>query len=105
MYLRPSEIRFSQDSIELTFGRCTSHPYRPIGETLDDILKGLINVNCIPSISVYKKDGLWFTAGNRRLWVLQEAEKREKCGEIYVRETSFIDYNKFTTINNGISVF
>lgn len=55
MYLRPSDIRFSQDSIGRTFGRCTSHPYKPIGETLDDILKGLINVNCIPGISVYKK--------------------------------------------------
>lgn len=105
MYLRPSDIRFSQDSIGRTFGRCTSHPYKPIGETLDDILKGLINVNCIPGISVYKKDGLWFTAGNRRLWVLQEAEKRGMCSEIYVRETFCIDYNKFTTINNGISVF
>lgn len=68
-------------------------------------LKGEINVNCIPHISVYKKDRLWFTAGNRRLWVLQEAEKRGKCSEIYVRETSYINLNKFTTVNNGKSVF
>lgn len=76
MYLRPSEIRFSHDSIGRTFGRYTPHPYRPIGETLDDILTGKINVNSIPTISVYKKDGQWFTANNRRLWVLQEVEKR-----------------------------
>eukprot|EP00477_Mikrocytos_mackini_P002552 GAHX01002887.1.p1 GENE.GAHX01002887.1~~GAHX01002887.1.p1 ORF type:complete len:345 (+),score=37.46 GAHX01002887.1:299-1333(+) len=105
MYLRPSKICFSQDSIGCTFGRCTSHPYRPIGETLDDILTGRINVNSIPSISVYNKNGKWFTADNRRLWVFQEAEKRGKCSEIYVRETFYIVYNKFTTMNNGASVY
>lgn len=37
--------------------------------------------------------------------MFQEAEKRGKCTEIYVQETSFINYNKFTTINNDISVY
>lgn len=105
MYLRPSEIRFSQDSIGSTFGSYTSHPFKQIGETLDEILTGKINVNSIPSISVCKKDGKWFTADNRRLWVLQEAEKLGKCREICVRETSYINYNKFTTVNNGLSVY
>lgn len=105
MYLRPSEIRFSQDSIGRSFGGYTSHPGRPIGETLDDILRGEINVSSIPRISVLKKDGQWCSADYRRLWVFQEAEKRGKCTEIYVQETSFINYNKFTTINNGISVY
>lgn len=105
MYLQPSDICFSQDSIGSTFGRCTSHPFKPIGETLDDILTGTINVNSIPSISVCKKDGKWFTADNRRLWVLQEAEKRGKCSEVYVQKTSYINYNKFTTVNNGTSVY
>lgn len=105
MYLRPSEICFSQDSIGRTFGRCTFHAYRPIGETLDDILTGRINVNSIPNISVYNKNGKWFTADNRRLWVFQEAEKRGKCNKIYVRETPYIDYNKFTTRNEGDSVY
>lgn len=104
MYLRPLEICFSQDSIGSTFGRCTSHPYRPIGKTLDDILTGKINVNSIPNISVCNRNGKWFTADNRRLWVFQEAEKRGKFSEIYVQETSYINYNKFTTINNGESV-
>lgn len=47
----------------------------------------------------------WFTADNSRVWVFQEAEKRGKCSEIYVRETLYIDYNKFTTKNNGVSVY
>ena len=101
MYLRPSEIRFSQDSIGSTFGRSTSHPYRPIGNTLDDILNGHINVQSIPSISVVKQNGLWFTADNRRLWVFQEAEKRGKCDKIYVRESGY----KMTTMNDGVSVY
>lgn len=104
MYLRPSEIRFSQDSIGRTFGCYTSHPYRPIGDTLDDIITGKINVNSIPTISVCKRNGHWFTADNRRLWVFQEAEKRGKCTEIHVKETFYIDIYKMTTINNGISV-
>lgn len=104
MYLRPSEIRFSHDSIGRTFGRYTPHPYKPIGETLDDILTGKINVNSIPTISVYKKDGQWFTANNRRLWVLQEVEKRGKCCEIYVSETTFVNLRIFTTTNKGVSV-
>lgn len=103
MYLRPSEIRFNHDSIGRTFGRYTSHPYKPIGETLDDILTGKINVNSIPTISVYKKDGQWFTAHNRRLWVLREVEKRGKCCEIYVSETTFVNFRNFTTTNNGVS--
>ena len=105
MYLRPSEIRFSQDSIGSTFGWRTPHPYKPIGETLDDILTGHINVQSIPSISVKKQSGLWFTADNRRLWVFQEAEKRGKCDKIYVRETGYISCSKMTTVNDGVSVY
>lgn len=51
------------------FGCCILYLYKFIGEMLDDIFKGLINVNCIFGIFVYKKDGLWFIVGNRRLWV------------------------------------
>lgn len=100
MYLRPSEIRFSQDSIGRTFGCYTSHPYRPIGDTLDDIITGKINVNSIPTISVCKRNGHWFTADNRRLWVFQEAEKRGKCTEIHVKETFYIDINKINNKQN-----
>ena len=105
LYLRPLEIRFSQNSIGSTFGRSTSHPNKPIGETLDDILTGHINVHSIPSISVVKQNGLWFTADSRRLWVFQEAEKRGKCDKIYVRETCYISCSKMTTVNNGVSVY
>lgn len=104
MELRPSEIRYSQDSIARNFGRSTGHPLRPIGQTLDDILSGRCNVNSIPRISVVYRHGHWFTVDNRRLWVFQKAEERGKCDKILVYETSFIDDEKFTTTNEGRSV-
>lgn len=82
MFLKPSEIRFSQDSIGNSFGGYTSHPFRRIGQTLDDILSGRCNVDSIPRISVMNRNGLWFTADNRRLWVFQQAEKRGKIEKI-----------------------
>lgn len=102
MFLQPSEIRFSQDSIGNTFGRYTSHPYKPIGETLDDIISG--SVTSLPDISVTMINGLWYTADNRRLWVLQQAEQCGEIDDIYVSLTDEIDPNKLTTENHGISV-
>lgn len=104
MFLKPSEIRFSQDSIGNSFGGYTSHPFRRIGQTLDDILTGRCNADSIPRISVMNRNGLWFTADNRRLWVFQQAETRGKIEEIYVSVTFYINFNKFTTENNGMSV-
>lgn len=104
MELRPSEIRYSQDSIARNFGRSTGHPFRAIGQTLDDILSGQCNVNSIPRISVIYRHDHWFTVDNRRLWVFQKAEERGKCDKIFVYETSFIDDEKFTTTNEGRSV-
>lgn len=72
MYLRPSEIRFSQDSAGRTAGCYTFNPYRLIGKMLDDTLKKN-NVNSIRSIAVLNKDGQWFSA-DRWLWVFQKAE-------------------------------
>lgn len=82
MFMKPSEIRFSQDSIGYSFGGYMSHPFRRIGQTLDDILSGRCNVDSIPRISVMKRDRLWFIADNSRLWVFQEAEKRGKIEKI-----------------------
>lgn len=102
MFLQPSEIRFSQDSIGNTFGHYTNHPYKPIGETLDDILSG--SVTSLPDISVTLINGLWYTADSRRLWVLQQAEQCGEIDDIYVSLINKINPNKFTTENDGISV-
>ncbi|XP_061188837.1 uncharacterized protein LOC133196979 [Saccostrea echinata] len=104
MELKPSEIRYSQDSIARYFGRSTSHPFQPIGQTLDSILSGQCNVNAIPKISVVSRHGRWYTTDNRRLWVFQKAEERGYCDKITVYNAYYIDEEKFTTTNEGRSV-
>lgn len=95
MYLRPPEIRFSQDTIGRTFGCYTSHPYRPIGETLYDIFTGKLTLTLLLEFLFAKE----MTIGSP-----QTTEKRGKCTVIYVQETFYFDINKLSTINNGISV-
>ncbi|KAL3859187.1 hypothetical protein ACJMK2_009416 [Sinanodonta woodiana] len=67
MRLKPSLIYFCQDSIHYSFyGGVT------IGSVLDQIYEGTISINTIPMISICQKDGKWFTADNRRLWIFQQ---------------------------------
>ena len=68
--LKPSKIRYTQDSINNHFDRRGLHRQKLIGETLDDLIEGRINVDDIPKINVVKRNGEWFTVDNRRLWVL-----------------------------------
>ncbi|XP_053390382.1 uncharacterized protein LOC128553276 [Mercenaria mercenaria] len=104
MYLRPSEIFFSQDSINNVFDKNCGHRYQPIGETLDALCDGRCSVSSIPTISVVKHNNKWFTADNRRLWVFRSLERLGKCDKIFVREGSYIPSSKFTTYNGGESV-
>ncbi|XP_063416908.1 myb-like protein AA [Mytilus trossulus] len=104
MELRPSEIFYSQDSIMNRFGGYTNHGNTYIGETLDQLLKGHCNVNSIPTISVVKKYGKWYTSDNRRLWVFRKAEELGFLETIDVNETYYLNENKFTTENGGESI-
>lgn len=97
----PSEIRYSQDSIY-----CNSGPQR-IGVTLDDLCEGKMSVSDLPRITVCKKDGKWYTADNRRLWMFKHMERLGKLNYIEVCVGSFsidIGSSKFTTSNDGKSV-
>ena len=102
--LKPSDIYFSQDSINNMFRENCLHCYTSIGKTLDDLCEGLIIVEDIPTISVMDKNGKWFTGDNRRLWIFRHLERLGKCTTIPVYETSYIPLNKFTTDNGGVSV-
>ena len=104
MELRPSEIFYSQDSIMNRFGDYTPHGNTYIGETLDQLLNGHCNVESMPNISVEKANGKWFTSDNRRLWVFRKAEEIGFLKSIYVIETNYIKYDKFTTKNDGTSI-
>ena len=104
MMLRPSDIYFSQDSINNVFDKRCPHRFKTVGETLDDLCEGRISVNGIPTISVMNKGGKWFTGDNRRLWVFRQLERLGKCTAIRVDVTNYIPSNKFTTFNGGTSV-
>ncbi|VDI68602.1 Hypothetical predicted protein [Mytilus galloprovincialis] len=104
MKLRPSEIYFTQASISSNFGRCTRHANTTIGETLDDLAEGRINIGSIPNISVMKENGKWWTADNRRLWIFRHLEKLRKCTEISVYITYSIDSRKRSSTNGGTDV-
>ncbi|XP_069124895.1 uncharacterized protein [Argopecten irradians] len=104
MKLKPSEIRFCQDSINFVFDKKSSHSGKRIGETLDALLRGQCTVSQIPTITVVQRNGVWYTADNRRLWVFRKLEELGKCTTIPVYQGYSIPSKKFTTTNNGISV-
>lgn len=108
MYLKPSDIHFSQDSISNTFGKKTQHRNTYIGETLDELINGTATVFSIPTISVFTHKGKWFTSDNRRLWVFRKAEELGILRSIPVSENLLsiigIKTPKLTTKNGGLSV-
>ncbi|XP_060572130.1 uncharacterized protein LOC132730265 [Ruditapes philippinarum] len=104
MYLRPSNIRYSQDSINNVFDKRCNHSYKPIGETLDAICEGRCSVNDIPTISVVLCNGNWVTADNRRLWVFRQLERLGKCDKVLVQKGYYIPDSKMTSENDGLTV-
>ncbi|KAL3876408.1 hypothetical protein ACJMK2_034257 [Sinanodonta woodiana] len=102
--LRPSEIRYSQDSINNVFDAKSTHKNKFIGNTLDDLCTGECSVENIPSISVKRINGKWFSTDNRRLWVFKHLERHGKCKLIPVYETYYIPDRKFSTRNEGESI-
>ena len=55
-------------------------------------------------MQVAKRNGKYFTTGNRRLWLFRQLERLGKCGEIPVVEIGSIPSKRFTTKNDGVSV-
>ena len=105
MYILPSEIYYSQNSINNYFDSKCVHANVRIGETLDKLCDGKLRINHIPNIRVVLRDGKYFTADNRRLWVFRHLERLGKCKEIPVRMTRNLNNGKkFTTRNGGTSV-
>ena len=106
MKLKPSEIFYSQDSINSTF---TSGCHRGdlIGETLDKLLSGNLRVTDFPEISVTKKpcSNRWYSVDNRRLWMWHHLQSAGKVTYVSVKETSYSSHTKkFTSTNGGTSI-
>ncbi|KAL3876407.1 hypothetical protein ACJMK2_034256 [Sinanodonta woodiana] len=104
LYLQPSQIRYSQDSINNYFDSRSIHSNTLIGNTLDDLCEGRCHIDDIIKISVVNMNGKWFTADNRRLWVFKHLERLKKCTVIPVNLSYYIPDHKFTTLNDGASV-
>lgn len=104
MYLRPSEIYFSQAEINSRFDQQSIHSGKNIGETLDDLVERRCTINDIPTISVMLRNGKWTTADNRRLWVFRHLEKLGKCTIIPVKEVFHIKPKKLKSKNGGKTV-
>ena len=66
-YLRPSDIRFTQDSIKQSFTDGTS-----LKNTFIALVKGHLTVDQIECIACVKLNGhYWVIHGNRRLYLYQ----------------------------------
>ena len=97
--LRPSDIRYTQDTISHKFSDGTL-----IGRLLDDIVIGRCFVSAIKTIEVKLVDGLWYSADNRRLWVFKQLEFLGHCPLITVKVVKRIHGGKCTSGNGGTSV-
>lgn len=103
VYMYPSEIRFTHDSIQSNF-----RDGRSIPVTFRQILMKNIAVESLPLMEVMKYEGEWFVVrGNRRLFLFQELEKRGYLKQMRVQTRNFNPdlFNKqYTSPNRGTSV-
>lgn len=97
LHLTPSEIFYTQDSIDSQF-----RTGQNIGDCLDKLVKGDLTVSSFPTISVCLENGKWWTQDNRRLWVFKQLERLGMSVNIPVNKVSF--NRSKTTINGGTSI-
>ena len=102
-YMRPSDIRFTHDSIQYNF-----RDGRTLTDTFRQLLRKSTPIDNIPKMEVMQYGGKWFVVrGNRRLFVLKELEKRNQIAQVQVRKKNFdsgLFHNQYTSPNEGRSV-
>ena len=100
--LSPADIRFMHDSI-----RCIFSNGRSVNDTIEQIADGHMSVDIFPKIRVIKKDGYYYSFDNRRLYVYRVLHYRGMLKNVIVNHVplSLFQPRKFTTKNNGISIF
>lgn len=103
VYMYPSKIRFTHDSIQSNFSDGHSIP-----ETFRQILWKKLTVEDLPLIEVMKYGGEWFVVrGNRRLFLFKELEKRGLLSQVKVQTRNFDQYlfqTQHTSSNKGKTV-
>mmetsp|Transcript_129920 Transcript_129920/g.323763 ORF Transcript_129920/g.323763 Transcript_129920/m.323763 type:complete len:349 (+) Transcript_129920:1-1047(+) len=106
--LRASDIRWSQDSIQVIFQRGTL-----LVDLLQESLKDPSLMQRLPPLDIVKHNGCWFAiSGNRRLWVFKEyARIRNPALSIPVRirdikasTWAYLFKMRYTTKNIGLQV-
>lgn len=106
--LRPSDIRFAQNSISGEFQDGTR-----LDETFVELLRETLTPDRLPPIDVvYKADQWWTVTGNRRLYLYRKLEALHLVNRIKVNQRSMDEYwvrkqlrNLMTTENSGKSVY
>lgn len=100
--LHPANIHFTQNSVSDTFRDGTT-----IDDSLNDLVRGVVNKWDIPMTKVVFRWGRWWTLNNRRLLVFK---KFRRCGKIkaeiipWARMNKELWKRKFTTENQGVFV-
>ena len=103
--LKPSEIRYSQDSIG---GRFMDG--RSLSTTLQQLLSNAVTPDTIPCIEVViREDSYYALTGNRRLFLYKKLENAGLLDDIPVRirplsSVLFQFSQRFTTMNDGRSI-
>ncbi|XP_060561992.1 uncharacterized protein LOC132721665 [Ruditapes philippinarum] len=95
-YLSPDDIRYSQDTISATFSNG-----KPIGKTLDALVRMETFVPEIPPICVAKENGTFYTRNNRRLWVYKQLASMNRCHFIPCFKAPYVPRGQFTTVIGG----
>lgn len=99
--MRPSQIRFIQESISPYFQERGS-----IQAAIDDIKNGALSPDSILPIKIIQKDGKFYSFDNRRLYVFRVCEYNGCVSDIPVRVRPISEFmpERFTTPNDGIKV-
>src|SRR6218665_348628 len=95
--LRPTEIRYSQDSI--------SHKFRDgnfLTSTFAQLISGKLKVESLLKIEYIGKDGNFYvTSGNRRLFLYKHLQDAGFLSTITASKSSSSEIPNFTTTCNG----
>eukprot|EP00929_Paragymnodinium_shiwhaense_P105887 TRINITY_DN7094_c0_g1_i1.p1 TRINITY_DN7094_c0_g1~~TRINITY_DN7094_c0_g1_i1.p1 ORF type:complete len:471 (-),score=68.24 TRINITY_DN7094_c0_g1_i1:650-2062(-) len=101
MYVRPLEVRFSQQTISPTF-----RDGKSLEETQSAIANGTMQKRDIPPIRVFKtRGGNLYSHDNRRLAMYKNLESNGKVGKIKIELTDQrVPKWKWSTLNRGTAV-
>lgn len=99
--LRPSQIRFTQNTINSHF-----HDGQHVNTVANEIENGGFDFEGFRDMEVYREDGEYYSRNNRLLYAYRVAEYRGGVGKITVEivEKTKDDARKFSSRNNGTTV-